>query len=142
MCRFSGYRFRLFFLEQGIKRRQIFWSRLSKHVKRGNFVRTGYYLVKFLCFGVYFSPIFSRTGYHLKGKILELGENIFLSWAHPRTNLGQVPPPPGELLKKNLGSFMPVSTVFLFHSASAFLLATTAKVLLILISMHLCLSIY
>ena len=31
MCRFSGYRFRLFFLEQGIKRRQIFWSRLSKH---------------------------------------------------------------------------------------------------------------
>ena len=50
MCRFSGYRFRLFFLEQGIKRRQIFWSRLSKHVKRGNFVRTGYYLVQFLCF--------------------------------------------------------------------------------------------
>ena len=47
---FSGYRFRLFFLEQGIKRRQIFWSRLSKHVKRENFVRTGYYLVKFLCF--------------------------------------------------------------------------------------------
>ena len=38
------------FLEQGIKRRQIFWSRLSKHVKRGNFVTTGYYLVKFLCF--------------------------------------------------------------------------------------------
>ena len=47
---FSGYRFRLFFLEQGIKRRQIFWSRLSKHVKRGNCVMTGYYLVKFLCF--------------------------------------------------------------------------------------------
>ena len=38
------------FLEQGIKRRQVFWSRLAKHVKRGNFVTTGYYLVKFLCF--------------------------------------------------------------------------------------------
>ena len=38
------------FLEQGIKRSQIFWSRLSKHVKRGNFVTTGYYLVKFLSF--------------------------------------------------------------------------------------------
>ena len=50
ICRFSGYRFRPFFLEQGIKRRPVFWSRLSEHVKRGNFVTTGYYLVKFLCF--------------------------------------------------------------------------------------------
>ena len=64
------------FLQRGIKRRQIFWSRLSKHVKRGNFVRTGYYSVKFSCFWVYFSPIFSRTGYHLKAKILEQGEKI------------------------------------------------------------------
>ena len=47
---FNEYRFRLLFQEQGIKRRQIFWSRLSKHVKRGNFVTTGYYVVKFLCF--------------------------------------------------------------------------------------------
>ena len=47
---FSGYRFRPFFLEQGVKRRQIFWSRLSKHVKRRNFVTMGYHLVKFLCF--------------------------------------------------------------------------------------------
>ena len=48
MCRFSGYRFRLFL---------------------------------------------SRTVHHLKAKILELVEKFF-SWAHPRTNLGQVPPPP------------------------------------------------
>ena len=38
------------FLGQEIKRRQIFWSRMSKHVKRGNFVTKGYYLVKYLCF--------------------------------------------------------------------------------------------
>ena len=47
---FQGIVFRLFVLEQGIKRRQISWSRLSKHVKRGNFVTKGYYLVKFLFF--------------------------------------------------------------------------------------------
>ena len=41
---------RLFFLEQGIKRRQVFWIRLSKHVKRGNFVTTGCYLVDFCVF--------------------------------------------------------------------------------------------
>ena len=29
------------FLEQGNKRRQVFWSRLSKHVKRGNFCYNG-----------------------------------------------------------------------------------------------------
>ena len=46
---FQGIVFAYFFLEQGIKRRQMVWSRLSKNVKRGNFVTTGYYLVKFLC---------------------------------------------------------------------------------------------
>ena len=35
--------------------RQLFRSRLSKHVKGGNFVRSGYYLVQFLYFGVNFS---------------------------------------------------------------------------------------
>ena len=59
--------------------------------KGGNFARSGYYLVQFLCFGVYFSPIFSRTGYHLKAKILEQGKKNCFWWAHPRTNLGQVP---------------------------------------------------
>ena len=34
---------------------------------------------------------FSRTGHHLKAKILEQGEKFF-SWAHPQTNLGKVPP--------------------------------------------------
>ena len=34
MCHFSGYRFRLFILERGIKIRQFFGSRLSKYVKR------------------------------------------------------------------------------------------------------------
>ena len=33
------------FLERGIKGSQFFWSQLSKHVKGGNFVRSGYYLV-------------------------------------------------------------------------------------------------
>ena len=46
--------------------------RLSKHVKRGILVISGYYVVKLLCFGVYFSPIFSGIGYHLKEKTLEL----------------------------------------------------------------------
>ena len=41
------------------KRRQIFWSSLSKHVNRETFVTTDYYLVKSLCFLVYFSPISS-----------------------------------------------------------------------------------
>ena len=46
----------------------------------------------FVFLSILFSD-FSRTGNHLKAKILEQGE-IFFSWAHPRTNLGQVPPPP------------------------------------------------
>ena len=77
MCRFSGYRF-IFFLELGIKRRQFFRSRLSKHVKGGNFVRSGYYLVKCLCFlsilFIDFFFAFSRIRYHLKAKFLEPGK--------------------------------------------------------------------
>ena len=38
---------------------------------------------------MYFSPIFSRIGYHLKAKILEQDEQNF-SWAHHHANLGQV----------------------------------------------------
>ena len=64
------------FLERGTKRRQFFWSPFSKHFNLGNFVRSVYYLVQFLCFGVYFSPILSRIGYHLKAKILEPGKKI------------------------------------------------------------------
>ena len=54
MCCVSGYHFRLLFLERDIKRRKFFWSPLSKHVKGENFVRSGYYLVQFLRFEVYF----------------------------------------------------------------------------------------
>ena len=98
MCRFSGYHFRLFFLEQDIKRRQIFWSRLSKHVKR-----------KFCYNGLLFSPIFvflsilftdffwNRVSF--EGKNSRAGEKKLFSWAHPRTNLGQVSPHGVPLLK-------------------------------------------
>ena len=44
-------------------------------------------------FRVSFSPIFSRTGHHLKAKIQEPGKKIFL-WAHACAHLGQVAPPP------------------------------------------------
>ena len=67
----------------GIKRRQFFCSRLSKHVRRGNFVRSSYYSVQFLYFAVYFSPIFSRIGYHLKAKLLELGKKQFFVGTFP-----------------------------------------------------------
>ena len=60
----------------GCQNKAIFLEPIVKHVKRGNFARSGHYIVQFLCFGVYFSPTFSRIGYHLKAKILELG-NIF-----------------------------------------------------------------
>ena len=101
MCCFSGYHFCLFSLEQGIKRRQVFWRRLSKHVK--NFVKSGYYLVQFLCFGVYFSPIFSRTGYHLKAKILEQDENFCFVGTSPFKFRSSTPPPRGpEALDSNI----------------------------------------
>ena len=45
---------RLSFLEQGIKRRQSFWSRLSKHAKQGIFVRSGYDLVQAFFFTALF----------------------------------------------------------------------------------------
>ena len=88
MCRFSGYRFLLFLLEQGIKRRQFFWSRLSKHAKRGNFVTMFTLLSQIfsqLC--TIFSQIFvfltilfidfflNRVSF--EGKILEQAETIF-----------------------------------------------------------------
>ena len=68
--------FPLLFLGWGIKRRQFFWSRFSKHVKRGNFVRSSYHLVQFLCFG-FFSPIFARIGYHVKVKFWSRREKFF-----------------------------------------------------------------
>ena len=71
---FFGGSFAPTFLERGIKNRHCFWSPLSKYVKSGNFVISGYCLVPHLCFGVYFSPIFLRIGYHLKTKTLEPGK--------------------------------------------------------------------
>ena len=51
-------------------------------VKRGHFVRSVYNLVRYLYFGLYFSPIFSRIGYQLQAKILEPDAKKF-SWEHP-----------------------------------------------------------
>ena len=56
---------------------------LSKHVKKGDFVRSGYYLVQFLCLGVYYLPNFSRIGYHVKAKILEPGKKILSVGSSP-----------------------------------------------------------
>ena len=95
-----------FFPRTVYQKKTVFWSRLSKHVRRANFVRSGYYLVQF-CVLEYIlsavtcqlSPIFSRSRYHLKAELLETGEQIF-SWAHPCTNSGKLPPPLGsELLE-------------------------------------------
>ena len=62
-----GYQKKAIFLKQVVK----------KHVNGGNFVSSGYYLAQFLCFGVYFSLIFSRIRYHLKAKILEPCKKLF-----------------------------------------------------------------
>ena len=81
----------------GYQKRAIFQEPVVKTRQKGTFVRSGYYLVQFLCFGFYFSPIFSGIGYHSKIQILEPSKNKNFSWAHPRTNLGKVPPAPGSL---------------------------------------------
>ena len=71
------------FLELGIKRRQFFWSQLSKHVRNGNLVILGYYLVPVFVLGVYFSPIFPSIGYPLKAK--------FWSWVKKKFFVGISP---------------------------------------------------
>ena len=53
--------------------------------------RSGWLFSPILCLRLYFEPIFSGIGYHLKAKNLEPGKR-FSSWAHPHINLGQVPP--------------------------------------------------
>ena len=84
------------YCERGIRRRQFFWSRLSKLGKKGNFVRSGYHLVQLLCFGVYFSPIFSRIGYHLQAKILEPSKTKFFVGTSPyKFRSSASLPPPG-----------------------------------------------
>ena len=91
---FSGYHFHLSFL-MGYQKKAIFLKQVvKKHVKGGNFVGLGYYLAQFLCFGVYFSLIFSRIRYHLKAKILEPCKKLL--WAHHHANLCQVPPGPSR----------------------------------------------
>ena len=120
MCRFSGYRFRLFFLKQGLKIRDVFWSTLSKHVKRGNFARSGYYLVQFVCFGVYSSPIFSRTGYHLEGKILEKGEKTFFLGT-PLYTFRSSTPPPGVEYSCPFYTSLTVQRIVISRTSSSFL---------------------
>ena len=72
------------FSGMGNQKKAIFWSRLSKHIKRRNLARSGRYLVQFMRFGIQFWPIFAVIGYHLKAKmpILEPGKK-FLPCAHP-----------------------------------------------------------
>ena len=74
---FSEYRFRLFFPVRGIKRRQILWGPLSNHVKRGKFVRSSCYLVRFLCFRAYFHRFFCKLAYHLKTKFWSRVKKIY-----------------------------------------------------------------
>ena len=57
----------------GYQMKAIFLQPVLKTCQTGNFVRSCHYLVQFLCFGVYYSWVFSRIGYHLKAKILALG---------------------------------------------------------------------
>ena len=75
----------------GVSKEGNFLEPIVKNCQnRGNFDRSGYYLVKFLCFGGYFSSNFSAVGYHLTVKVLEPGKKV------PRTNLGKVPPSPRQ----------------------------------------------
>ena len=48
----TGYQKKAIFLEQVVK----------GHVKGGNFVRLGFYLAQYLCFGVYFHGFFLESG--------------------------------------------------------------------------------
>ena len=61
----------------GHQKKAIFLEPVVKTCQRGNFVRSGYYLVQFVCFGVYFSLIFSKIEYHLNAEIREPGKNFF-----------------------------------------------------------------
>ena len=73
---FSGYHF-TYFSRMGYQKKAIFLKPVvKKHVKEGHVSRSGYCLVQFLCFAVYFSPIFSRTGYHLKTKLWSRVKNF------------------------------------------------------------------
>ena len=72
------------FLVEVIKRRTFFWGRLSENVKRGYFVRSSRFSIKFLCSGVYFDPIFLEAVIIRQEKLWSLGKNFSL--VHARTN--------------------------------------------------------
>ena len=65
---------------------------------------TSYYLVTFLCLLACFLPIFSRTGYYLKAKILKQGEKILFVGTSLYKFRSSTPPPPDPLEGLNFKS--------------------------------------
>ena len=52
----------------------------------------------------------------MKAKILEQGEKNFFSWAHRRTNLGKVPPPPRSRINRRFSTESPFLQKATFES--------------------------
>ena len=97
----------------------IFWSQLSKHVKRGNFVRLGFYLVQVLCFVVYIPfTNFSRIRYDLKAESLDPGQEKIFHSTSP--NLGKVPPGAFHSFKKHTGFFRTIEFLPIFENKRTF----------------------
>ena len=86
--------FHLFLREWDIKRRQFFQSQLSK-IQKGEILLHRVVIPSIFFVFDHKVDRLSRTGYHLKGNIVELGKKMFL-WAHLHIDLGQVPPPQGR----------------------------------------------
>ena len=89
---FLGYRFRLFFKNVASKEGD-FLELVVKTCQKGKFFRSCHYLVQFLSFRVYFSPIFSRIGDHLKAKVLERGKRNFFVGTAPYKFRSSTPTP-------------------------------------------------
>ena len=81
------------FLTPGSKRRQFFSRQLAEGIFcYYNDLLFCHFPLKLLCFGVHFSSIFWKAGYHLKREFLKPGGKI-VSWiAHPCTHQVYCPP--------------------------------------------------
>ena len=69
-------------VKQGIRRKQL--MPIVKHV-------TSLFLTNILRFGIYFSLIFSKVGYHFEGRFWKLSEKIISRGLNPCTTGIQVP---------------------------------------------------
>ena len=93
MCRFLGYRFRLFFLEQGIKGK-FSGAGCQNRSKEEILLQWVIIYSNFCVFEYTFYQFFLEQGYHWKAKILEQGEKILFR-GHIPVQIQVKYPPPG-----------------------------------------------